>query len=217
MPRKGLLELPERPLGKKFFGENARCVGIPLGGIGTGHFCLFGDGSFRQWQIFNVIHHLAFLPGTFFALSVRRPRREPKASLLLSRRFLLKPPERMAPSVSDHYVPEELKKMAPYALLSLEEPVSGEGSPLHNLRGEMRFTTAYPVAWLDFLLPEERMTCSLTAWTPFLIFDSDLSGMPLAVFDWQFRNEGEEPLTMCFLRPGRMRSAGMGFRASATF
>jgi uncharacterized protein (DUF608 family) len=172
---------------------------MPLGGIGTGHFCLFGDGSFRQWQIFNVIHHLAFLPGTFFALSVKNPRGEPKASLLLSRRFLLKPPERIAPSVSDHYVPEELKKMAPYALLGLEEPASGEGSPPHNLRGEVRFTTAYPVAWLDFLLPDERMTCSLTAWTPFLIFDSDLSGMPLAVFDWQFRNEGEEPLTMCFL------------------
>ncbi len=174
-------------------------MNMPLGGIGTGHFCLCGDGSLRQWQIFNNINHLAFLPGTFFALSVRKPDGESKASLLLSRRFLTETLERSAPSVSDHCVPGELKKMAPYALLSVDEEDTKEHQGGRNLRGEVIPTYAYPVAWLDFWLPEERVACSLTAWTPFLIFDADLSGMPLAIFDWRFRNASDLPLKITFL------------------
>ncbi|MEM4409289.1 MAG: GH116 family glycosyl-hydrolase [Candidatus Caldarchaeum sp.] len=172
---------------------------MPLGGIGTGHFCLCADGSLRQWQIYNVVNHLAFLPGTFFALCLKKPQEKPKASLLLSRRFLSQPPEVTAPSVSDHYVPDELKKLAPYALVPPREEGFAVPHEDTGLRGEAIMTASYPIAWLDFLLPDEKIRCALTAWTPFLIFDPDLSGMPLAVFDFEFYNFSESPVEVTFL------------------
>ena len=62
----------------EFEGENLRGFTFPLGGIGTGHFCIGGDGGFRQWQIFNQVNHIADLPGTFLAIRTRSGREEPK-------------------------------------------------------------------------------------------------------------------------------------------
>ncbi|MGC9318721.1 MAG: GH116 family glycosyl-hydrolase, partial [Armatimonadota bacterium] len=49
-----------------YSGSSLRAVAMPMGGLGAGSVALAGDGTLRQWQIFNQVNHTAFVPGTFF-------------------------------------------------------------------------------------------------------------------------------------------------------
>ena len=55
--------------GRIWRGAALRHVAMPLGGIGTGQVALCGDGSLRQWELFNQPNHLGFVPDSFFAIS----------------------------------------------------------------------------------------------------------------------------------------------------
>src|SRR4051812_43654534 len=46
----------------RYVGDQRRSVAVPLGGIGTGHVSIAGDGSLRQWQLGNTINHRGHVP-----------------------------------------------------------------------------------------------------------------------------------------------------------
>ena len=67
-----------------YSGESLRAIAMPIGGIGAGNLSLAGDGTLRQWQVFNQVNHTAYLPGTFFGVRVQSGARgsEPMMRLL---------------------------------------------------------------------------------------------------------------------------------------
>lgn len=58
-----------RPSRRKVYrGEAVKDVAMPMGGIGSGSISICGDGSLREWQIWNQVNASCILPGSFFAI-----------------------------------------------------------------------------------------------------------------------------------------------------
>jgi len=164
--------------GKKPFvyeGDRLRAFAFPLGGIGTGHFCLSGDGGFRQWQIFNEVNHMAYLPDTFLSVRVRRAHEEPVTRLLQSP-FLYNKEFEAAPSVSDHIVPEGARMLV--------ETLPGVE--------RIRMEAVYPVVCAEYSDDALPVDLSLEAFSPFVPLDSKNSGLPLAFLVVQVSNPLED-------------------------
>lgn len=54
-----------------YSGDTAGDVAMPLGGIGSGHVSICGDGAVRQWQIFNRVNDACVVPDSFFAIRAK--------------------------------------------------------------------------------------------------------------------------------------------------
>ena len=145
-----------------YMGESLRCVAMPMGGIGAGNFALAGDGTLRQWQIFNQVNHTAFLPDTFFAIWTRpgRPGGTPVARLLMTDCFYFEP----VASTSDHVIPEE----APAWAMDRVE--------------DIRYVGEYPIAELRYVDEELPVEVSLEAFSPMVPLNAKESGLPAGIF-----------------------------------
>ncbi|MEO3809539.1 GH116 family glycosyl-hydrolase [Sphaerisporangium sp. B11E5] len=158
---------------RRYTGEARRAVAFPLGGFGTGHVALGGDGALRQWQLSGVANHLGFLPDSFFALRVSST--EPPADTVrLLRSAPLPPHERPAPNVSDAEVPDA-------GHLPSWPPVT-----------TTEFRAAYPFAEVTYLDEELPVAVSLSAFTPFVPLDADASSLPLVRYRFTVTNTGGE-------------------------
>jgi uncharacterized protein (DUF608 family) len=168
---------------RSYLDADLRCIAMPLGGIGTGHLCICGDGSLRQWQISNNIQHVAYVPFGFFALRVEESWSKQAARILMTDDFWNEPSYEPAPLVSDHFVPfEHQRAFAGFPLV--------EGT---------RFTGEYPVAQIEYSLGDWPVACELTAWSPLVPFDSESSGMPVAIFDFEIRSRAPRPISVSLL------------------
>jgi uncharacterized protein (DUF608 family) len=156
-------------------GERLRSVAMPLGGIGAGVIALAGDGSLRQWQIFNMPNHQAAIPDSFFAIWAKSGESKPVAKVLQSS-ALYNGKFDPAPCVSDHIVPEEAKR-----LLS-ELP----GVAATEYIGE------YPIAEVSYKDKELPVEVSLEAFSPFIPLNSKDSGLPAIIFVFKVHNPGKE-------------------------
>lgn len=165
-------------------GANTRAVAFPLGGIGTGHICLCGDGSLRQWQIFNQAAHNHYVPHSFFAIRAQGDARgcPPVARALVSPALYDTEIENV-PTVSDHLVPEELRKL------------------LQELPGvaATEFVGEYPIAMVNYLEPELPVQVSLEAFCPMVPLDEMASGLPGIVFSFLVRNPTTAPVNVSLL------------------
>jgi len=163
-----------------YSGNDRRAVAMPLGGIGAGQIALCGDGSLRQWQIFNNVNHLTYVPHGFFAISVR----EPQSGNVVSR--VLRSAELYddsgftpVPLVSDHVVPDEAKAL------------------LNALPGVQKttFVGRYPVAKLQYTDSGLPVTIELEALSPMVPLDEKASGLPLIRFDFTVTNPTKSVLS----------------------
>lgn len=159
-----------------YTGRALRCVAMPLGGIGTGSVALCGDGSLRQWQIFNQVNHEAFLPHSFFALYAQpagpRVRGRPMAKVLQSDALYDDQDFRPAPSVSDHIVPEEARGL-------LERLPGVEAT---------EFVGEYPIARVRYLDGELPVEVEMEAYSPFIPLNPKDSGLPAVAFTFRVKN-----------------------------
>ncbi len=164
-----------------YSGEHLRALQFPLGGIGTGHVTLSGDGGLRQWQIFNNINHNAHVPNSFFGLWVEQGLRK-NARILQSNRWYdgeFEP----APSVSDHLVAQASRRL------------------LEKLPGvhELEFVGEYPVAEIRYNLEELSLSLVLRAYSPFIPLDADDSGLPAVVFHFAATNHSANKISLSLL------------------
>jgi uncharacterized protein (DUF608 family) len=160
----------------RYAGAARRAVALPLGGIGTGHVALCGDGALRQWQLQRP-NHVGFLPASFFALRVASV--EPPVDV---RRVLqsLPPtaPAEPAPNVTDHLLPVDAD--APTAHW---RPVA-----------DTVFDAAYPFGRVSYVDPELPLAVELEAYTPFVPLDDQASALPLASFTFTLHNPTQQLL-----------------------
>jgi len=184
-----------------YAGEGLRAIAMPLGGIGTGHVAICGDGGLREWQIFNRVNHRAFLPHSFFAIwcdslpgqpietgptaccpewepsvhFLKRNRQPSVARVLQSAAFYDDNDFVPAPSVDDHVVPDEAKRL------------------LRQLPGvqEIRFTGEYPVAQVGYLDASLPVRVELDAFSPFIPLNAKDSGLPAVLFVFKVTNDGD--------------------------
>ncbi len=161
-------------------GQRLRAVAMPLGGLGAGQVALCGDGSLRQWQIFNQVNHQAFVPDSFFAVWARsRERRvQTVARVLHSAETYDEAGFSPAPLVTDHIVPPPLKAL------------------LAKLPGVQRieFTGEYPLAHIDYVDDALPVKVSLDAFSPFIPLNEKDSGLPAIFFIFTVMNPGEKPV-----------------------
>jgi len=165
-----------------FEGERRRCVAMPLGGVGTGNLAIHADGSLRQWQIHNRVNHVGYVPFGFFAVKWRAPHLPAECRLLQTDEFWEEPGFRPAVSVSDHYVPGEIRRTL-------------GGLPRAR---STSVAAAYPVMQIEYEL-DGPLAVRLIAWSPLVPGDADESGYPAGVFDFELTNTGQEPLDVAVL------------------
>lgn len=159
--------------------ESQPAVAFPLGGIGTGNVSIGTDGGLRQWQITNNVNHLGDAPGSFFALRVCQIEPPLDTIRVLQSNAAAEPrPERLAPLVNDHVIPQWQRELV------------GEIGGF----AETRMTATYPIAHVAFRDPSLPIAVDLTAFTPLHPHDPDRSGIPAAIFEFTLRNEGEQTL-----------------------
>lgn len=159
-------------LGYRYEQEALRYLAMPLGGVGTGHIALGGDGALRQWQIVNQVNHLGFVPDSFFAIrvsSVEPPRdviRILQSSERLEHRYT------QTPLVNDDVIPDDQR-----SLLTRFPGVQ-----------TTTFTGAHPFAHLDYEDRALPVRVSLEAWSPFVPLDIAASELPAIMFTFHLQN-----------------------------
>jgi len=172
----GTPAMPDTSVGKPPYtcrGDDRRAVAMPLGGIGAGQIALCGDGGLRQWQIFNNVNHLAYIPHSFFAISVRDPQSGNSIGRVLqSREFHEEKDFKPVPSVNDHTVPDEAKVL------------------LTTLPGveSTKLVGKYPVVQLSYPDSALPVTVELEALSPMAPLDEKASCLPLIRFNFTVTN-----------------------------
>jgi uncharacterized protein (DUF608 family) len=151
-------------------GSELAEVAFPLGGIGTGCITLGGRGDFRSWEIYNRPDRSNDQFFSFPAIRAAAPDGESVTRVL------------------------EARPRPPYRGSRVDSNESGgymSGLPHMD---SVAFCGAHPFAYLDF--SDEGLPCevSLTAYNPTIPHDADRSGLPVAVFEYEVTNPGEEPL-----------------------
>jgi non-lysosomal glucosylceramidase len=158
---------------RRFTADARRAVAFPLGGFGTGHVALGGDGALRQWQLSGVANHAGFVPDSFFALRVSSPE-PPDDVVRLLRCAPLPPHERPAPNISDADVPDAGRLPRWPTVASTE------------------FAVSYPFAEVTYLDDALPLAVSLSAFTPFVPLDPDASALPLVRYRFTITNTSAE-------------------------
>jgi len=157
---------------------------MPLGGIGTGNLAICGDGSLRQWQLSNVVNHVAYLPNSFMAVRWQAATAPPDARVLQTSEFWDQGDFQAPAATSDHYVPPALIE-------------SVRALPL--CRGT-QFAATYPIARIKFDICEScPIEVEMKAWSPLRPRNVDASSWPVAVFDVFVRNHSSGELHVSLL------------------
>lgn len=157
---------------RSFTGEALAQVAFPLGGIGTGTISLGGRGNLRDWEIFNRPAKGKNLPMTFFAVWAKPEGGKPVAKIL-ERRLL--PP---------YHGGHGLDRTCLQGVARLDEAV---------FRGE------YPFAWVEFKDKQLPVHAGLEAFNPFIPLNVEDSSIPVAVFNWTFKNPLAKPVEVSLM------------------
>ncbi len=162
-----------------YSGEKLREISFPVGGIGAGCVGVAGDGRLVDWEIFNEAGKGRRNGFTHFAV-----RAEENGAVLDAR-------------VLNGDLTHDLQgeRLTPHAMFQgYGWGPEGSGMPgLPHFR-TTEFTGEFPICRVDFRDNPARgdrvfpAAVSLTAWSPFVPGDSDLSSTPAAVFELGLEN-----------------------------
>lgn len=159
--------------GRRYRGAALRHIAMPLGGIGAGQVSICGDGALRQWELFHLPNHLAFVPDSFFAISAATG--DQSVTRILQSREVLDLPDARTPMVNDDHIPAQQR-----ALLDRFSGVD-----------RTEFTGAYPFARIDYEDAALPVDVALEAYSPFVPTDVEASDLPAVVFTFRIRNRAD--------------------------
>ena len=146
---------------------NLQEIAFPLGGIGTGAFCLGGRADFRDFELFNCPDKGSKPPYTFFALRAQPPGKPAVTRVLEG---ALQPPYRGGGF--------------------------GAGVPLAGLprMSNVALDACYPFARYTLSDPDVPLTVHLEAFNPLIPLDIERSGLPVAVLRYVLVNSTDQPV-----------------------
>ena len=156
-------------------GSHLKEVSFPVGGIGAGNIGIDGSGHLRDWEIFNRAGKYIGNGPSHFAVRAER------AGKILSAKILNGPlMENRSGSIGEN-------KLNGYVGF-------GWGPSRETLCGFPHFKSceldgAFPVANYDFFDSEFPGKVTLTAWSPFIPGESDISSLPCAIFELSILND----------------------------
>lgn len=159
-------------------GRKAAQVSFPLGGIGTGSIGLGGNGRLLDWEIFNRPNKGSFNGFSHFAIKAEAGGRVLDARVLNGD---------LPPPYSGQFGLGDFGSF-------------GFGAPRQTMAGMPHFRSAefdgrFPIACLRFIDPSFPGRVRLTALNPFIPGNEQDSGIPAALFEFEVRNTGAEPVT----------------------
>ena len=171
---------------RTFRGRDLDPIAFPLGGIGTGSVSLAGNGSLRDWEIFNRPAKGAQLPGAFVALWVK-PQSGPSLARVVK---------------------------GPGILSALGSGDSGDrstGGGLAHFRG-CAFTGRLPFANVEFRESGFPLTVSLEAFNPMIPLNDKDSSLPAAILLYTLRNVSRGPVkvSLCANLPNAVGRPELG-------
>ncbi len=168
---------PKRPAGDRSYngpysGDYNNRVAFPLGGIGTGMFCIEGTGAISHMSLRHV-PDIFNEPAMFAAISL---------------------PGSGIAKVLEGPVPE-WKKFGQH-----DAGLGGRGGATWGLPRfeETVFTARFPFGQLVLKDKEVPVAVSLNAWNPFIPTDADNSGLPVAALEYNFENKSGKALDIIF-------------------
>lgn len=156
-------------------GKKLQQIVFPLGGIGSGSIGLAGNGSFRDFEIFNKPNKGSVNGYTFFSVRAELPDGRCVARVLQGDH------ER---DLSGEF---SRGRFTGYGF----GPNMGTMCGFPHFR-ELTFEGTFPIARLRFRDPDFPGTVVLTAFNPMIPLDSDNSGIPAAFFDIAIENGPED-------------------------
>ena len=165
------------PVLKTYEGKYLDEVAMPLGGIGTGTVSIGGRGDLRDWELMNR-GALGYLPafkfvqptianGPFFALYYKEQDKEAAIKVLEG-----------PVSTKDYYG-------------DWGADAVNSGFPRFE---ETTFSTAYPMAQVNFKHKEVPVDVRLEAFNPLIMGDADKSGIPVAVLRYEITNNTDKTI-----------------------
>ena len=155
------------PVLTHYEGKNLQEIAFPLGGIGTGTFCLGGRADFRDFELFNCPDKGCRPPYTFFALRAQ-PSGKPAVTRVL-----------------------EGTPQPPYRGGGF-----GAGVPLAGFprMSNVALDACYPFARYTLSDPDVPLTVHLEAFNPLIPHDIERSGLPVAILRYVLVNPTDEPV-----------------------
>ncbi|MCI5825828.1 MAG: GH116 family glycosyl hydrolase [Arcanobacterium sp.] len=152
-------------------------VAAPLGGIGTGNLAIGVDGGLRKWQLPNSINPRGDSPGAAFFLRTCSIEPPLNAIRILQSTDVLTPHDAV-PMSDDLYIPEWQKE-------ALKTVGGFAHSTMHGY---------YPRTTISLTDSELPVLVEIQAESPFSPHDSEMSGIPAAIFKIRITNTASTPL-----------------------
>ncbi|MFQ3610053.1 MAG: GH116 family glycosyl-hydrolase, partial [Fimbriimonadales bacterium] len=170
------------PVLRRYSPRQVQAIALPVGGIGTGCFCLTGQGALSDWQLMSRPHRHWKPPYAHILLWVRTHR---------GKRYLRVLDSALTHLDADHGAPDSLA-----------------GIPRMHSRG---FEATYPYGRAllsDALLP---LHAHITAFSPLIPEATDDSSLPFGLLEIELENRSQRPLeaSLIFLLTNFIGSDGI--------
>jgi uncharacterized protein (DUF608 family) len=160
-----------REFNAAYTGEYLNRIAFPIGGLGTGMFCVEGSGAISNMSLRHrpdVFHE----PTMFAALHVKGVENGTK---------ILEGP------------------LPDWKMFGMPHSALGGGGTWGLPRfKENTFTARFPFAELQLKDSDMPVEVKLTAWNPFIPTDADNSSLPVGGFEYEFRNTGSTEVDAIF-------------------
>lgn len=162
-----------------YTGSKLDKIAYPIGGFGTGMFCLGGTGAFSHFSL-RYVPQLQNEWATFSALAVRTPQGK----------FVAKVIEGPVP------------RWKPVFAWNKHGDSAGSGCVTRSFGlprfQEAKFSARFPFARIELVDDKIPLGIELVGWNPFVPGHADVSSLPVAAVEYRFQNKSGEPIDFVY-------------------